>query len=88
MLFCAVSPVTNLQVMKGIDHLNILVGTSQMLAVVFAPIWFVYEGQNIMFGDALADKSMVEVRANLLALGFVGLPGSIKHGLLGRGYVA
>ena len=49
------------QVMKGIDHLNILVGTSQLLLVVFAPIWFMYEGREIMFGHGLDHLSYLEV---------------------------
>lgn len=49
------------QVMKGIDHLNILVGTSQLLLVVFAPIWFMYEGREIMFGHGLDHLSSLEV---------------------------
>jgi len=48
------------KVMKGIDHLNILVGTSQLLLVVFAPIWFMYEGREIMFGHGLDHLSYLE----------------------------
>lgn len=48
------------KVMKGIDHLNILVGTSQLLLVVFAPIWFMYEGRQMMFGNGLDHLSYLE----------------------------
>eukprot|EP00039_Didymoeca_costata_P011369 m.159449 g.159449 ORF g.159449 m.159449 type:complete len:322 (-) comp15151_c1_seq10:1495-2460(-) len=48
------------KVMKGIDHLNLLLGTTQVCFLFFLPVWFFYEGYSMMFGSALARHTFME----------------------------
>ena len=49
----AVQSIFSKKVMKGIDHLNLLLGTSQLCFVALFPFWYVHEGHNMIFGDGL-----------------------------------
>jgi solute carrier family 35 protein E1 len=50
----AVQSIFSKKVMKGIDPLNLLLGTTQLCCVVLFPFWYIHEGHNMIFGDGLA----------------------------------
>jgi len=57
------------KVMRGIDHLNLLLATTQLCLVVFTPIWFYHEGFGFFFkNEVFKDKTTMEVSSIFLEL--------------------
>jgi solute carrier family 35 protein E1 len=52
-LFSSIQSIFSKKVMKGIDHLNLLLRTTTMCLAIFLPIWYWHEGHDMVFGDGL-----------------------------------
>jgi len=68
-LSLSIQSIFSKKVMRGIDHLNLLLGTTQLCLAVFTPIWLYHEGFHMMFsGVAFEGLTTMEVSSIFLEL--------------------
>lgn len=67
-LSLSIQSIFSKKVMRGIDHLNLLLATTQLCLMVFTPIWFYHEGYSFFFKDAFQGMTTMQVSQLFLEL--------------------
>jgi hypothetical protein len=63
---------THLQVMISVDHLNLLLVTSQICLFLFTPYWLWMEGWGILMGSTLRDLKLSTIELQHVMLKLLG----------------